>query len=493
MGQVVPYSAAHTIQRWRCWPAALLTAMAALLFYSRLGCQLLEPEEARYAEIPRQMLVEGRFATPVLHGEDYYQKPPLLYWLVMACYQVFGVHDWAARLVPSTSGALVVLLTYWWGRRTMGPAEGFAGGVIACLSARFVYLGGMLGMDSLLCLWVVAALGCAHVALQENRRSFWILSALACGMGIMTKGPVAAVLVVTPTLAWTWWRRSAQQEAGLSCPPVHGGLESSPSASAWLLYIAVALLPAAPWYIAVAFSDPEAAGAFFWLHNLVRYVAPFDHEKPAWFYLPSMAVGMLPWSLLLIPVVRQIARRGFGSTGQAGYCLLAFGWGLLFFSLSGCKRAGYILPAFPPLALALGAYVVQAYPELSMRRCAWCVAGMFGILWVGSMALLPDYHRRFGLRGQVRQHGDLSSSQPVLCYPRRWDSISFYLQRNSDVLVIDGQREPRPGLVFVKRAGALTELLEALPPGWEFVPQGGQGAKVAVGLLRRCQDPLARD
>ena len=78
--------------------AALLGA-AAVLFFGGVSYPLLEPEETRYAEIPRQMLAEGRFIVPVLHGQPYYDKPPLLYWLVMASYSLFGVHDWAARLV----------------------------------------------------------------------------------------------------------------------------------------------------------------------------------------------------------------------------------------------------------------------------------------------------------------------------------------------------------------------------------------------------------
>src|SRR5947209_8351077 len=75
------------------YPLVLLV-VAAALFFTRLTCPLLEPEEARYAEIPRQMLAEGRFAIPVLHGEPYYHKPPLLYWLIMASYSVFAIHDW---------------------------------------------------------------------------------------------------------------------------------------------------------------------------------------------------------------------------------------------------------------------------------------------------------------------------------------------------------------------------------------------------------------
>src|SRR5271166_3746596 len=138
-------------------PLALLLLVAGALFLTRLSCPLLEPEETRYAEIPRQMLAEGRFVEPVWHGEPYYHKPPLLYWLVMASYRLFGVHDWAARLVPALAAVLTVLAAFFWGCRTAGVKTGLLGALVLCLSARFVYLGRMLTMDGLLCLWVVAA------------------------------------------------------------------------------------------------------------------------------------------------------------------------------------------------------------------------------------------------------------------------------------------------------------------------------------------------
>src|SRR5262249_51849979 len=100
--------------RWHL-PVVLVTA--ALLFFSRLDCPLLEPQEPRYAEIARQMLAEDRWLVPVLYGQDYLDKPPLLYWLVMLCYTLCGVHDWTARLVPGVAGWLTVLVTYLWGRR----------------------------------------------------------------------------------------------------------------------------------------------------------------------------------------------------------------------------------------------------------------------------------------------------------------------------------------------------------------------------------------
>src|SRR5205823_1731212 len=85
-----------------------------------------------------------------------------------------------------------------------GHRAAVAGAVILCLSARFVYLGRMLTMDSLLCLWVMAALAAAHIAVCEAklRRRWWLLSALCCGLGLLTKGPVALVLVAVPVLAF---------------------------------------------------------------------------------------------------------------------------------------------------------------------------------------------------------------------------------------------------------------------------------------------------
>ena len=164
---------------------------------------LLEPQEPRYAEIPRQMLQRRPLSGAGAARQPYLDKPPLLYWLVMGSYAVFGVHDWAARLVPGLAGVLTVLLTYWWGRRVVGERAGLCGALVLCLSAGFVYRQRMLNMDSLLCLWVTAALASAHAAVTTGRLlrlAWWLLSAAACGLGLLTKGPVALVLIVAPLL-----------------------------------------------------------------------------------------------------------------------------------------------------------------------------------------------------------------------------------------------------------------------------------------------------
>ncbi|MCI0460866.1 MAG: glycosyltransferase family 39 protein [Gemmataceae bacterium] len=520
--------------------------MASVLFFTRLTCPLLEPEETRYAEIPRQMLAQGRLLEPVWHGQPYYHKPPLLYWLVMAVYAVCGVYDWSARLVPALAGVATVLVAYLWGRHAAGRWAGFLGALVLCLSARFVYLGRMLGCDGLLCLWVVVALAAAHAAVSTGRLRWlwWLLSALASGLGLLTKGPVALVLVLPPLMLFQILDRRAAR----------------PRLVPLLAYLAVALGVAAPWYVAVAVQAPEAASAFVWQHNLLRYVAPLDHGKPLWFYLPPLLLGTLPWSLLLVPLTRLLVRREPDTADRRppalGLFLLASGWCVLFFSLSGCKRPGYVLPALPPLALALGCYlagsvewgmtgavergttmarlalgvalwlgivgsviavIVGVWPAVAggvaagLLAVGWgvwawyrlrlsaaltwglCAAVVFAVFLTAICEVLPGYHRRFGLRGQVRCHRALAAEPgvAVVCYPRRWDSVSFYLGRDDVRVYGTAERaelfadlSERPTTLVFVSCRHLEEFRAALPAGLEFAAHGRAGGFAVAGIVR---------
>src|SRR5215468_7600453 len=91
---------------------AWLLILPAVLLYPCMGFHLFEPDESRYAQIPREMLQRGDLIVPTLQGEPYLDKPPLLYWLVMASYRILGVHDWSARLVPALAVHATLFITY---------------------------------------------------------------------------------------------------------------------------------------------------------------------------------------------------------------------------------------------------------------------------------------------------------------------------------------------------------------------------------------------
>jgi 4-amino-4-deoxy-L-arabinose transferase-like glycosyltransferase len=548
----------------------ILLLAAGILCFTQFGSPLQEPQEARYAEIPRQMLAEGRFVVPVLHGQPYYDKPPLFYWLVMASYRFFGVHDWAARLVCCSIAFLTVLTTYWWGRGQAGWRAGFLGAMILCLSPRFLQLDRMVTMDGLFSLCVVTAWATGQRALADGRfrLGWWLGSALACGLGLLTKGPVALVLVLVP-LAVLRWIDPGAGRAGLR------GLAG---------YLAVSTGLAAPWFVAVALQDGCFVEYFFWFHHVQRFVEPFDHEEPIWFYLPVLFLGMLPWTLLLPGLLAGRLRQASGLSlirdeveapaerihsrtvrlGGSGFlapCL----WCLVFFSLAGCKRAFYILPAMPPLALALGCYLDSLLPmgdsvrswwramwqyrsRLALAAAAlvligglggalagtctgvisstpawalcslpgtglalllyhgarrrwsvsWALAGVvsFVVLFGAVYGFLPGYARKFALRDQVCGQTTNGGQVPVYCYPRRWDSVSFYLQRD-DVRAFSAEELPclirelekaPAALLFLKtgRPGGSPsqDLIDRLPATLRFETLDRQGM-LTVGLVRR--------
>jgi hypothetical protein len=446
----------------------LLLLLPAALLYPGIGIHLFEPDEGRYAEIPREMLLRGEWLIPYLEGEPYLDKPPLLYWLVNLSYRLFGVHDWSARLVPALAVHGCVLLTYGLGRRMLGERAAFWGALLLSLAPGFMSMGRLLILDGLLALWVWLAWLAAYQAVCRGRLHYgwWLAAAAACGLGILTKGPVALLLLAPPLWAYRRWQ-------GVSCRIGWGAL---------VLFLATLLIVTLPWYAAICFRLPTFAGHFFWEHNVLRFLAPFDHLRPIWFYGPVLLVGLLPASLWLIPFVRFLFSPQPAVFEQRcpelGYLLLCGGWCILFFSLSGCKLPTYILPAFPPLALALGYYLVVS-GWTGSRSPKVIVQLSFTILFVGHNIMLPwyaDYRAPSAHLGELKSYcGDRQT--PVVCYPRNCDSAAFYIGREdlrsyrskeTNDLVRFLQHQPRTVLLLTHRH-SLKGLGYALTPDLEIV------------------------
>src|SRR5262245_57448365 len=184
--------------RWRLFLWLIL--LPGLLLYPCLSFYLFEPDEGRYAQIPREMLARGDWLVPHLQGEPYLDKPPLFYWLVMGCYRVLGVHDWSARLAPALAVHGCILLTFLFGRRSLGNWAAWWGALTLMLAPAFVGMGRLLILDGVLAFFVLLSVLSAREALRPPglRWRWWLLAAVACGLGILTKGPVAVLLLVPP-------------------------------------------------------------------------------------------------------------------------------------------------------------------------------------------------------------------------------------------------------------------------------------------------------
>jgi 4-amino-4-deoxy-L-arabinose transferase-like glycosyltransferase len=379
----------------------------------------------------------------------------------MASYGIFGVHDWAARLPPALAVHGTVGLVFFFGRRMVGSRAAFWGALTLALSPGFLGVGRLLVLDGLLTLFVTLSLGAGYEAVRGERLqwAWWLVAAAACGLGVLTKGPIAAVLVLPPLLLHVW---------------LTGGGCRIPW-SAWLAGGALVGMINVPWYLAVCLRLPEFGMYFFWKHNVLRFFAPFDHIEPVWYYGPILLLGLMPASFLGIAWMRYLVSSDPTAARHRapaqGYLLLAGGWCIFFFSLSGSKLPTYIMPAFPPWALAFGAFLVGTRWNASRWVHGTAILAT-ALLAVAHYAVVPwyaDFRSPMSRADVVAQY---CADNPVVCYPRNCDSVAFYLGRDdfhnfrskeTPALVEFARARPRTVVLFTHRhsSEALGPVLEA--------------------------------
>lgn len=470
----------------------LLLALPALLLYPTRGFPLLEPDEGRYAQIPREMLEQGEWVVPLLQGEAYLDKPPLMYWLTALSYRLLGVSVSSARLVPALCVHLTILAVYLLGRRSVGARAAFWAALLLTVAPGFVSVARLLLLDGLLTLCVTLSLLCGYEAVRSGglKLGWWLAAAAASGLGFLTKGPIAEILLFIPL-----WVASYLSPGLARVRWPH-----------YLLFFSVVLLVNLPWYAAIYAREPVFLRYFFWEHNVLRFAKPFDHLQPVWYYVPILAVGLLPatgllawygWTLLV-----GSGEEGARRSAAGGFWLLAGLWCVLFFSCSGSKLPTYVLPAYPFLCLALGEFVAG---ELADRRAPGrprpralrtglilAVAGMAAGLMLLHHLLLPWYAReRSPLAPADKVLPYVSDRQtPVVCFPRPINSLAFHLGRSDmrsvhtrhvNQLYVDCHHRPRTVILFTHR-DSFAGFRNALPPSLQITEH--------VSLRRSYSHPL---
>ncbi|HEY3307218.1 MAG TPA: glycosyltransferase family 39 protein [Desulfuromonadaceae bacterium] len=333
--------------RHRDYPALrdilILLVLFGGAFFLLLGqAGLIEPDEGRYSEIPREMLEKGDFITPTLNYVNYFEKPPLHYWLNALSFKLFGLTEFAARFTGASAGLLTVLLVYYTGRKLFGRREGLFSAFILGTSTGFLAQSRINLTDMTLTFFLSAALCCFIVAAEDHERHrghyyfFYLFSALA----VLTKGLIGLVfpagIVFFYFLATRRWNL----------------LKEMRLASGMALFLAVVV----PWFMLVAQRNPTFTNFFFVHEHLERFLTKtHGRYQPFWFFIPILLLTMLPWSFYAVrAVARTWCARRQQDGGRLMYLLVWAALIFLFFSASHSKLIPYILPVFPPLAILVG-------------------------------------------------------------------------------------------------------------------------------------------
>jgi 4-amino-4-deoxy-L-arabinose transferase-like glycosyltransferase len=346
--------------------ALLVLALAGLLLFTGLGrVALTDRDEGANAEAAREMLEERAWITPTLGGAPRFAKPAFVYWLMSGAYAAVGVNETGARLPSAVATLLLVLVQHAFARWAFGPSVAWRAALVLLLSLECVAIGRMALTDATLSLWTTIA-GYAFLRgwLGASPRGRWYaLAWLAAGLATLTKGPVGLLVPlggVVGYLAVAGGLRQAWREAG----PLRG--------------LALFLLVAAPWYLAM-----------FWLHGS-DYAARARGETvgrvlrtvtgpggTALFYVPVLLVGFFPWSAFLpeaiVRTLRQ-ARAGARRSRREAVSVFAAVWlvvCLVLFSLAQSRLPHYVFPLFPAAALLVAA----SWPAIPSRLSRALLAG----------------------------------------------------------------------------------------------------------------------
>ena len=374
----------------------LVLVLCGVLYLAKLGSWgLFDPDEGRYAEIPREMVESGDWITPHLDYVKYFEKPPLLYWFVAATIRAFGEGEFAARLGCAVPAIFGILFVFCFARRTLGPRPALYAAVILGTSLLYAAMGHSLTTDMLLSV-LMAAAGLMWWLGSERPGRNWGQYAAAgglLGLAILAKGPVALVLMGGVVIVYTAWTRRWK---AIFCPQMLGAL-------------AVMSAVAVPWFVLVMRYNPDFAHFFFWVQHVERflpakaaagatYATPSgEHAKPAYWFILILIGGLLPWTGYLPAALRQpwgveASEADVSPRRLRLFALLWAGLIFAFFSASSCKLMPYILPVFPVLAIVLGAYFADAESKrLTLPRWPAVAMGLFAI--GGALAIPSLAHK----------------------------------------------------------------------------------------------------
>ena len=405
----------------------LLVTTTFLLLYGLIpvfgGDQLglVGADEPRYAQIAREMLMAhsaachqvnakviprslraadlrasyrclvGGTVTPILYGQPWLEKPALYYWRAMGFFKEFGVSDWSARL-PSSSATFALIFLIFLHMRRFRPGGHLDAALVTASCVGIVSFARGASTDMQLAApFCIGMLG--WYAWYETGKKFWLFDLYFFGAAAtLAKGPVAPFLALSIILLFVGLRREW----------------SALRRTIWLPGVILYLIMVLPWYIAVQRKNPSFYRLFFLEHNLERFATNrYQHHQPIWYYLAVLLLALMPWTAIALRAlidaievsiaewkVRHKPQRYLGHT-RAGDAFPEFLvlWALfpiVFFSFSGSKLPGYILPSIPPLTILTADYLNRIRRDGLPRWLLWMHASMCAVL-VFVLVLAPQH------------------------------------------------------------------------------------------------------
>jgi len=380
---------------WKHYAVWVLLAAAAIYLTSIISPpSLMDDVDAVQAQIARNMLTSGDWVTARLDGVVYFEKSPLIYWLIAVNYKLFGVHDWTARIPIALSAIALAWLTASFGNWAFGRKAGFYAGLVIATCVGLWLFTRILIPDVMLTFTITLAMWAFLRVFDDDEkhpRAWACVLAASLGTGLLLKSLVALVFPVAAGLlflfftgrlfSWREWKR---------LHPASGILIILVIAAPWHVLATIRNPPHFAWTLK---SVPGQYHGFLWFYFIneqllrflnLRYPRDYNTVPRVWFWLFHL-IWLFPWSVHL-PAVAKLSFKPVDRAGRTRLLALCWtGFILIFFTFSTTQEY-YSMPCYPALALLLGSAMAEGGAWI--RRGTRALSVISGIAFLAAVAIL---------------------------------------------------------------------------------------------------------
>ena len=442
-----------TQKNYPFWPLIILSVTLAWLA-SYFSHGLFPIDETRYVAVAWEMWHRQSFLIPLLNGEHYSHKPPLLFWMIHLGWSLFGVNDWWPRAVPlffslGCLGLTAHLCGLLASQQSLAEQTRNKYCAVLILASLWLWTidSSLLMFDVLLTFFILLALIGAVTAIQTQKQRGWFIYAVGVACGLLTKGPACFLYILSFSGLFIFHQTDKRLKlTGLL-----------------LGYTFLGIGLAALWPLTIALTGNTADKVFLyhvlWTQTVHRVANSFAHQHPFWWYLPLLPLLLLPWSVL--PATWRIFKNYsalYQNTTMRILCGAILIPIIIFSCISG-KQLHYLIPILPLFSLLLAQQ--QTYTVLTLKKImiiSLALIALAQIFIAGSFyyrydtqpigKLLSGYEKQRQPIGffSGRYAGEFNFSgrliHPIHSVPRT--EIPRWSQKNPDGIVVVSVRTENP-------------------------------------------------